>query len=124
MIYIRATGNISPQKTYGSVAFLTEPVIHTGNRLTCLEPDYRKIIDPKLIRRMSRIIKMGLAAAMECLKEAAAGVPDVVTVNTPKVPTWNVVLVALVMAGGESTISVKLWVAFGETPLAAVMVIG
>src|ERR1700754_3506756 len=82
MIYIRATGNISPQKTFGPVAFLTEPVVHTGNRLTCLEPDYKEIIDAKLIRRMSRIIKMGLAAAMECLKEAATGVPDAVITGT------------------------------------------
>ncbi len=82
MIYIRATGNISPQKTFGQVDFLTEPVVHTGTRLTCLEPDYKEIIDVKLIRRMSRIIKMGVAAAMECLKEAGVGVPDAVVTGT------------------------------------------
>ena len=46
----------------------------------------------------------------------------VVTVNVPAVPTVNVVLSALVMAGAWSTVSVKLWVASGATPLAAVMV--
>lgn len=82
MIYIRATGNISPQKTFGQVAPLTDPVVYTGNRLACIEPDYKEIIDAKLIRRMSRIIKMGVAAAMDCLKQAGVTVPDAVVTGT------------------------------------------
>lgn len=81
-MYIRATGNISPQNTFGQASFLTEPVEYTGSRLTCIEPDYKEIIDVKLIRRMSRIIKMGVAAAMECLKEAAVAVPDAIVTGT------------------------------------------
>ena len=80
-IYIRATGNISPQKTFTD-QFLTEPVAHTGDRLTCIEPDYKDIIDVKLIRRMSRIIKMGVAAAMKCLQESGVTVPDAITTGT------------------------------------------
>src|SRR5258708_7201856 len=82
MLYIRATGNISPQKTFGQVPFLTDPVEYTGNRLTCIEPDYKEIIDGKQIRRMSRIIKMGVAAAMECLKEAGVTMPDAIVTGT------------------------------------------
>ena len=82
MIYIRATGNISPQNTFGQASFLREPVEHTGNRLTCIEPDYQEIIDAKLIRRMSRIIKMGVAAAMQCLKAARVKVPNAVITGT------------------------------------------
>lgn len=82
MLYIRATGNISPQRTFGQVPFLADPVEYTGNRLTCIEPDYKEIIDGKLIRRMSRIIKMGVAAAMECLKEAAVTMPDAIVTGT------------------------------------------
>jgi len=52
------------------------------------------------------------------------GKPVAVTGNEPAVPTVNVVLLALVMAGGWLTMSVKLWVAFGETPLPAVKVRG
>ena len=37
-----------------------------------------------------------------------AGVPDVVTVNVPAVPTVNVVLPALVIAREAFTVSVKL----------------
>lgn len=81
-IYIRATGNVSPQKTFGHAGFLTEPVEHIGNRLSCVEPDYKTFIDAKLIRRMSRIIKMGVAAATECLQEAGVPVPDAIVTGT------------------------------------------
>jgi hypothetical protein len=43
-------------------------------------------------------------------------------VNDPAAPTVKVVVVALVMAGAWSTVNVKLWVALGETPLLAVIV--
>jgi len=69
-IYIQATAAISPQNTFGQVPFLTEPTTYTGNRLPTIEPDYKNFIDVKLLRRMSRIIKMGVAAASACLKEA------------------------------------------------------
>lgn len=81
-MYIRATGNISPQKTFGHPAFLQEPVEYSGNRLACTEPDYKEFIDVKLIRRMSRIIRMGVAAAMECLKEAEVKKPDAIITGT------------------------------------------
>ena len=82
MIYIRATGNISPQQTFGPAPFLMEPVVYTGNRMTCIEPEYQTIIDAKLIRRMSRIIKMGVAAAMQCLQTAGVAVPDAIITGT------------------------------------------
>lgn len=80
-MYIRATGNISPQKTFGHQP-LVEVVAYTGNRLACIEPDYKEFIDPKQIRRMSRIIRMGVAAAMECLQEAGVKVPDAIVTGT------------------------------------------
>ena len=80
--FIRATGNISPQQTFGHGPLLNEIVTQTGNRLRCTEPDYLKYIDAKAIRRMSRIIKMGVAAAMECLQEAAVQNPDAIVMGT------------------------------------------
>lgn len=81
-IYIRATGNISPQKTFGHPPFLTEPVEYFGNRLSCVEPDYKELIDIKLIRRMSRIIRMGVATANECLQEGEITTPDAIVTGT------------------------------------------
>lgn len=84
--FIRATGNISPQPTFGAekkgTPLLQALVTQRGNRLRCTEPDYIKYIDAKFIRRMSRIIKMGTAAAMECLQEAGIQNPDAIVIGT------------------------------------------
>jgi 3-oxoacyl-[acyl-carrier-protein] synthase II len=82
VIYIQATANISPQRTLGPVPFLTEPIEYTGNRFKCIEPDYAAYIDAKSLRRMSRIIKMGVAAAMECLQEAGDKEPGAIITGT------------------------------------------
>ena len=81
-MYIRATGNISPQKTFGHQPLVDTPVEYNSNRLACIEPDYKQFIDPKQIRRMSRIIRMGVAAAMECLQEANTKEPDAIVTGT------------------------------------------
>lgn len=80
-MYIRAVGNISPQKTFNA-SLLANPVEHFGNRLKCIEPDYKSFINVKLIRRMSRIIKIGVAAAMECLQKAGVAIPDAIVTGT------------------------------------------
>ena len=81
-LYINATGNISPQHTCGHPALLAEAVAYNTVRLACIEPDYKSLIDVKLIRRMSRIIRMGVAAAMECLQEAQVTMPDAIVTGT------------------------------------------
>ncbi len=81
-IYIQATANISPQKTFGQVPFLMEPVEYTSTHLRSIEPDYTAFIDSKSLRRMSRIIKMGVAAAMECLNEAGEKNPGAIITGT------------------------------------------
>ena len=60
-IYIRSAACISPRQG---------------------EPDYRALLDPKLLRRMSRIIRMGAAAALTCLREAGIGMPDAIVTGT------------------------------------------
>jgi hypothetical protein len=52
------------------------------------------------------------------------GVPVAVTVKLPAVPTVNVVLFPLVIAGAWFTVSVNAWVAGEPTPLLAVIVNG
>src|SRR5438067_1466890 len=81
-IYIRATGIISPQRTFGYSELSTEVVEYPGNRLSCIEPDYKEIIDVKIIRRMSRIIKMSVSTAYECLKNAGLKLPDAIITGT------------------------------------------
>ena len=81
-LYIRATGNISPQNTLGQSSLPPELTEYNTTRLRSVEPDYSKLIDVKLIRRMSRIIKMGVAAALQCLQEAGINNPDAIVTGT------------------------------------------
>lgn len=80
--YIRSASCISPQKTFRNKDFLGDIVQYTGTRLTTIEPDYKEFIDPKLIRRMSHVIKMGVAAAKDCLNQANVDIPDAIITGT------------------------------------------
>jgi 3-oxoacyl-(acyl-carrier-protein) synthase len=79
-IYIRSTGAISPQLSFSQL--VDRPADYAGDRLTCIEPDYATIIDAKMIRRMSRIIKIGTAAAMDCLKGTGVQQPGAIITGT------------------------------------------
>ncbi|MFT4152978.1 beta-ketoacyl synthase chain length factor [Parafilimonas sp.] len=81
-IYINAVAGISPQETFYEPAFFQPIAKPSGNRFICIEPDYDELIDAKLIRRMSRIIKMGTAAALKCLQQAQAEMPGGIVVGT------------------------------------------
>jgi hypothetical protein len=80
--YIRSAASISAQNTFGDQGFLTDVVAYQTTRLKAIEPDYKAYIDPKLIRRMSHVIKMGVAAAMESLKQAGVDQPDAIITGT------------------------------------------
>jgi len=79
-MYISSAAGISPQVSFEQLLKL--PASYSGNRLTCAEPDYAKVIDPRMIRRMSRIIKMGVAAAKDCLQQAHVEMPGAIITGT------------------------------------------
>jgi 3-oxoacyl-[acyl-carrier-protein] synthase II len=58
------------------------PVISEGNRLKAMEPDYGQYLDAKQLRRASRIVRMGVAAALHCLREAGQTLPDAIVTGT------------------------------------------
>ena len=74
-------GNISPQKTWGEESLFI-PVTYDGDRLKCIEPEYSQWIDPRQLRRMSRVIKMGVAAGSMALKDAGITVPQAIITGT------------------------------------------
>jgi len=80
--YIRSASCISPQNTFGDVGFLNDVVEYAGTRLKTIEPDYKEFIDPKQIRRMSHVIKMGVAAAKDCLNKSGIEMPGAVITGT------------------------------------------
>jgi 3-oxoacyl-[acyl-carrier-protein] synthase II len=81
-IYITSAHGVTPQPLYDGELLLPDIANKTGNRLSCVEPDYATYVDAKLIRRMSRIIKMGVAAAMQCLKDAGLQMPGAIVTGT------------------------------------------
>lgn len=80
--YIRSSACISAQKTFNNESFLDNAIEYTGTRLGIIEPDYKEFIDPKLIRRMSPVIKRGVAAAKQCLKDAGVEMPGAIITGT------------------------------------------
>jgi len=81
-VYIKGMGNISPQKTWDENGLLDQPLAYMGDKLSCHEPDYSSYIDPKQLRRMSRIIKMGVAAGSMALKQSGISVPNGIITGT------------------------------------------
>lgn len=81
-VYIKGMGNISPQLSLGNEPLLDRPRSYQGDKLTCVEPDYSQSIDVRQLRRMSRVIKMGVAAAAMALHEAGVNIPDGIITGT------------------------------------------
>jgi 3-oxoacyl-(acyl-carrier-protein) synthase len=80
--YITAYGNISPQPVHNITSFPEKINEEVTNRLACIEPDYRNILNPLQLRRMPRILKMGLAAAQICISRSENIQPDAIIVGT------------------------------------------
>jgi 3-oxoacyl-[acyl-carrier-protein] synthase III len=70
MIYINSIGTISPQ---GAVK---------DGHFVCVEPVYKEFINPIQLRRMSRILKMGLGASTICINNLPEAAIDAVIVGT------------------------------------------
>lgn len=76
-VYIRGMGSIAPWRRPedGAIA----PV---DARLSCQEPVYEDWIDPRQLRRMSRIIRLGVTTGMMALREAQVPVPGGIVMGT------------------------------------------
>ncbi len=81
-VYIKGIGNISPQNTINSSIFLDEVVGHDTDFLSCIEPNYKEFINPIQLRRMSKLIKMGISASKICLKDAGIENPGAIITGT------------------------------------------
>jgi 3-oxoacyl-[acyl-carrier-protein] synthase II len=80
--YINGAGMISPQKTYDNDEFLSELTQYDNNVLTCVLPNFKDYINPFQMRRLSRMLRMGLAAAIICLRDARLKTPDAIITST------------------------------------------
>lgn len=81
-VYIKGIGNISPQDTADSSKFLEEIIYHETEFFSCKEPDYKEFINPIQLRRMSKLIKMGISASRICLDDAGIENPGAIITGT------------------------------------------
>ena len=79
---IIASSVISPQHTHDIRHFPDEIVSSVTDRLVCIEPDYRELINPLQLRRMPRILKMGLATSQMCINRTGGINPDAIIIGT------------------------------------------
>jgi len=81
-MYIRSVSCISPQQSFGAAVLPEEEISFTGNKMNAVEPDYKTHLNIPSARRMSRLIKMGVCTALDCLKESGVSVPDAIIAGT------------------------------------------
>lgn len=80
--YINGIGIISPQRTFNNSEFLTDVISYNNNTLTCVTPDFKAYMNPAQLRRLSRMLRIGMTAATICLKDAGINVPDGIVTAT------------------------------------------
>lgn len=81
-VYIKSAEAISPQGTFDVDGFLNQLDGETKNYFSAIKPDYKQYILPKMLRRMSKVIRMGVAASIKALKEAEVENPDAIIIGT------------------------------------------
>lgn len=81
MAYIHSSIAISAQRTFGK-KFPYQPVVKPQRRMPAIEPEYKQYISPVKLRRMSRVVKMGVTSALQCLKEANIDNPEAIITAT------------------------------------------
>ncbi len=80
--YIVGLGCVSPQNTLSRDTFLDEVFEIDDSFLQILKPNYRDYIDPKQLRRMSKIVRMGIVSAKVAVKDAGIDNYDAIVTGT------------------------------------------
>lgn len=81
-IYINGIGLISPQETRNNQDFLKEKIELEGDYFKINEPPYKEYINPRELRRMSKIIRNGIVAARIAMDESNCQNPDAILTGT------------------------------------------
>ena len=80
-MYINACSTISHQNSFRNENWINElTVLEEGSEL--ITPNYKEFIAPSAIRRMSKIIRMGLTCSKDCVEQSGIENPDAIIVGT------------------------------------------
>lgn len=80
-MYITASSTISFQPTFRNKGFSSE-LSELNDESEIIHPDYADFIPKMKRRRMTDVLKMGITAAMHCLKQIDLDQPDSIIVGT------------------------------------------
>ncbi|HOZ52484.1 MAG TPA: beta-ketoacyl synthase chain length factor [Chitinophagaceae bacterium] len=80
-VYINGIGTVSSQ-TIDTRSLELNLSEKQSNRYLCIEPDYKDLIPPMQLRRMSKVIRIGIASAKQALSDAGLETPDIITLGT------------------------------------------
>lgn len=80
-MYLSAASTISHQPTFRNPGFSASlgPVEASATLIT---PDYKAYVEAGLLRRMSKILRMSVACAKDCVEQAGIEQPDAIVVGT------------------------------------------
>lgn len=82
-LYITHTSAITPQ--HQDTAALLQPLLKDIDRKFYVqEPDYPQVIPAMQLRRMSKVLKMGVYCGMDCLSKSGIEKPDGIITGTGK----------------------------------------
>lgn len=82
--YIRATRAICGQDIFDRNQLPAELIPAAGNILPYVQPDYSRYFTIMQLRRMSRVTKVGMTAALACLEDAGNTTPEAIITGTAK----------------------------------------
>ncbi|MDR0694739.1 MAG: beta-ketoacyl synthase chain length factor [Prevotellaceae bacterium] len=101
--YLTSIGLISPQRTFENDFSCSLPTANAAI-LPAIEPGYKGLINPVQLRRISRILKLGLGAAQLCINNAGGLKPDAIVVGTGLacVNDLEIFLKSIIEAGEQS----------------------
>jgi hypothetical protein len=80
-LYINSTGLVSAAGSNTAKDFPVAPAAEVI-RLSAKEPDYAGVIPPMQLRRMSKAVRISIAASKICLQHAGIDKPDAISVGT------------------------------------------
>jgi 3-oxoacyl-[acyl-carrier-protein] synthase II len=80
-MYINACSTISHQNSFQNENWINELTL-LDEASDLVSPNYKEFITPAALRRMSKIIRMGLTCGKECVNQSGIDNPDAIIVGT------------------------------------------